>query len=111
MPREGTVVLDEGENLVGSDDLHRPVHVRGLLPGDFAVFLSADIQEEAAVGCLVSQVDQATGEGIIIAGDAVEQYPRLWLEKPFIERLRMLQDDEWTDFGLTSLHLYLQSIK
>lgn len=110
-PRPGTILLDEGEHITDSDDMQRPVHVRGLEAGDFAVFLSIEIDHHASVGCLVSKVDCETGEGIIIGGDAVEQRPKLWLEKPFTDRLLLLDQDDWTDFGLGSLSTYLRSIK
>lgn len=110
-PREGAITLDAGEYITNRDDLQRPVHVGGLRPGDFAVFLATSSEESASTGCLVSYVNKNTGEGIIIGGDAVEQQPRLWLEKPFIERLMLAEDEAWADFGLDSLCTYLQSIK
>lgn len=110
LPREGAITLDEGEHIIDQDDLQRPVYVGGLQPADFAVFLSIGVEEdENLIGCLVSHVDANTGEGIIVGGDAVEERPRLWLQKPFIERLRMLDTEEWEEFSLTALHTYLQS--
>jgi hypothetical protein len=108
-PRMGAITLDEGEYIADSDDLQRPVYVKGLQAGDFAVFLSVSAMDDASTGCLVSSVDSKTGEGIIIGGDAVEQRPRLWLHKSFSDRLLLLEEEDWAEFGLVSLGDYLRS--
>ena len=105
--RAGNVVLDIDERIHDETDAQRAIHVaEGLQEGDFAVFLRFE-PKGTSTGYLVSHVDPETGEGIIVAGDAVERSPRIWMSYQLIENLDRLTDDEWEDFNLSSLRNYL----
>lgn len=105
--RAGDVSLDIDEHVLDDVDAQRAIHVtHGLERGDFAVFLRFN-RESESTGFLVSHVDEQTGEGIIVAGDAIVNSPRIWLTAELAKNLERLSDEEWEDFGLTSLRNHL----
>lgn len=105
--RAGDVTLDIDEQFMDDEDAQRAVHINhGLKEGDFAVFLRFN-PEGTSTGYLVSHVDKQTGGGIIVAGDAVVNSPKIWLSEELATNLERLTDEEWEDFHLTSLRNHL----
>ncbi|HEY1064138.1 MAG TPA: hypothetical protein VGE30_02445 [Candidatus Saccharimonadales bacterium] len=113
--RGGALELDIDEVVVDLDDLRRPMMVSGLYPSDVAAFLDFSpvnrlgkpkLRHAETIGFLVTQ--SHAGDGIIVPGDLVEADPRQWLSPELAAKLASLAFDEVEQFGIGSLHAYVQ---
>lgn len=105
--RTAHLELEQDEIVTDLRDAYRPLHIRGLSPADFAVFLSvSDTDATESVGYLVTHVDQFGDTGIIVPGDLLEQDPRTWASNTVCERIASMDPEEFGNFTLPNLHEY-----
>ncbi len=109
--RKGRITLDGDEKIADFEDAHRPLHVDGLYALDFAVYLHFSGKRnfpKDSIGYLVSEVSDSH-EGIIVPGNSVEARPNLWMNDRLGDMIQYLGEEAMADFGLASLHRYVQS--
>lgn len=111
--RSGQLEIDEASHPQIEDGDMGPLHVTsGLLPGDFAVFLSAVSEEgtRKSTGYLVTDVSaEKDGSGIIVGGDLIERNPSDWVNtrlRAMWEFARSGGTDIGEEFGLHALKRY-----
>lgn len=112
--RRGFLEFDEASTFPGQQVDFGPLHVSsGLLPGDFAVFITTHEEEGQSmdVGYLVTEVGRdASGTGIIVGGELVNRDPRSWVNTRLTEMWRLLHGEGYDigeKLGLTALQAYL----
>ena len=106
-PRNGIVRLQDDEIVSDIRDAERAIHVHGLLPGDFAVFMSFKYRKDAragkTLGYLVGTMDEDTGDGILVHDDSLELFPTVWMTDEIRYALGKLSASDLADFNLTEL--------